>query len=122
MTHPDHILLYVDDAAASGRFYADLLGCEPVDASPGFVLFALSSGLRLGLWTRSGVVPAATAPGGSEIGFQLARDAEVDATHADWQARGVEILSAPERLDFGRSFVARDPDGHRLRVYALAAE
>ena len=32
------------------------------------------------------------------------------------------IAFPPTDLDFGRSFVALDPDGHRLRVYAVAEE
>ncbi|MBB2671410.1 UNVERIFIED_ORG: putative enzyme related to lactoylglutathione lyase [Rhizobium esperanzae] len=46
----------------------------------------------------------------------------VDATHADWQAKGANIVMAPTDLDFGRSFVAADPHGHRLRVYTVAEE
>ena len=40
---PDFMLLYVDSPARSARFYADLLGKEPVEASPTFVLFALET-------------------------------------------------------------------------------
>ncbi|KST60682.1 drug:proton antiporter [Methylobacterium sp. GXS13] len=123
MTEPSNILLYVTDPEASARLYARLLGREPVEASPTFVLFALPSGLALSLWARSGVVPASTTPGGgSEIGFRVDTAARVDALHADWLATGAEIVLAPTDLDFGRSFVAVDPDGHRLRVYAPAED
>ncbi len=72
MTDPSNILLYVTDPEASARLYARLLGREPVEASPTFVLFALPSGLALSLWARNGVVPAPTqAGGGSEIGFRV---------------------------------------------------
>ena len=47
------ILLHVDSPAASARFYADLLGSEPLEQSPTFAMFALPSGLRLGLWSVS---------------------------------------------------------------------
>jgi predicted enzyme related to lactoylglutathione lyase len=43
--------------------------------------------------------------------------AAVDAAHADWCNRGIAILQEPTDLDFGRTFTARDPDGHRLRVF-----
>lgn len=122
MAHPPYILLHVASPAASGRFYADLFGREPVEGSESFVLFALDSGLMLGLWSRDTVIPATGgAPGAVEIGIHLDDDAAVDATHADWAARNVPVLMPPTDLDFGRSFVATDPDGHRLRVYALAA-
>lgn len=122
MPHPNMIILYVDNPATSQPIYADLLGCEPVDASPTFVMFALGSGLKLGLWSRDTVEPsaAAAADGGNEIAFPVASDAEVDAVHADWRARGLSIVQAPTAMEFGRTFVALDPDGHRLRVYAPA--
>jgi predicted enzyme related to lactoylglutathione lyase len=42
----------------------------------------------------------------------------VDAVYADWASRGLRILQTPVEMDFGYTFVATDPDGHRLRVYA----
>lgn len=117
------LLLYVHDAAASARFYTTLLGQQPIEASPTFAIFILPSGLALGLWNKEGVQPApTTAGGGSELGFKVKDGAAVDAAHADWQAKGATIALPPTELDFGRSFVALDPDGHRLRVYAMAEE
>ncbi|MEH3148163.1 MAG: VOC family protein [Methylobacterium frigidaeris] len=121
MTGTNNLLLYVTDPRASGRFYAALLGCEPIEASPTFVLFVLPSGLTVGLWRRDGVLPAPSAAGGGcELAFRVASATEVDAIHAGWRERGATIAMAPADLDFGRSFVAVDPDGHRLRVYAQA--
>ncbi|MFG1280245.1 VOC family protein [Xanthobacter autotrophicus] len=121
MTETNNLLLYVADPEASGRFYAGLLGLGAVEVSPTFVLLMLRSGLALGLWKASGVEPVPTASGGgSELGFKVARAADVDATYAAWLTRGARIALPPTDLDFGRSFVALDPDGHRLRVYALA--
>jgi len=113
------IILYVDSPAASAAFYAKLLGQEPVEASPTFAMFALSSGIGLGLWSRHTVSPtAAAAGGGTEIAFTAEN---VDAVHDDWKARGLVIAQSPADLDFGRTFVALDPDGHRLRVFAPTA-
>ena len=85
------------------------------------MLFALESGLMLGLWSRHTVEPPpGGGPGSVELGFRVEGDADVDAACADWKANGVRILAEPMRLDFGRSFVGLDPDGHRLRVYALS--
>lgn len=112
------VLLYVDSPAASARFYAALLGREPIEESPTFAMFPLPSGLMLGLWSRHTVEPAAKAAGGgAEIAMTVPDAATVDATHADWVARGLLIVQAPTDLDFGRTFVALDPDGHRLRVF-----
>ncbi|WP_144630337.1 VOC family protein [Bordetella genomosp. 13] len=121
MQHPNHIILYVDSPEASGRFYAGLLDAQPVEASPGFVLFVLASGLKLGLWARHTVAPRPVASaGGAELGFPVKYADQVDAVHADWVARGVSIAQSPVDMDFGRTFLALDPDGHRIRVYAPA--
>jgi catechol 2,3-dioxygenase-like lactoylglutathione lyase family enzyme len=116
---PSLVILYVADPPASAAFYADLLGLEPAEASPTFAMFALPSGTGLGLWSRRTVEPAATADagGGSELAFAAE---DVDAVHADWAARGLPIAQAPTDMDFGRTFVAFDLDGHRLRVFAPA--
>jgi catechol 2,3-dioxygenase-like lactoylglutathione lyase family enzyme len=112
------VILYVASAKASEAFYADLLGRPAVDASPNFAMFAMASGVMLGLWTRSDVQPAANAPGGAEIAFAVETNDAVDARCADWRERGLTIAQAPTDMDFGRTFVALDPDGHRLRVFA----
>jgi catechol 2,3-dioxygenase-like lactoylglutathione lyase family enzyme len=121
MPHPNFVILYVENPPASATFYADLLGQPPVEASPTFALFALRSGVMLGLWSRHTVEPAAAAAGGgAELAVTVDDDAAVDATCADWTRRGLPIAQAPTQMDFGRTFVALDPDGHRLRVFAPA--
>jgi hypothetical protein len=52
MSDPNMILLYVDSPAKSAAFYADLLARQPVESSPTFAMFALESGVMLGLWSR----------------------------------------------------------------------
>ena len=75
-------------------------------------------GLMLGLWRRDGVKPAATSAGGGEIAFPVDGAEEVDALFADWRGRGVTIVQPPTKMDFGYTFLALDPDGQRLRVFA----
>ena len=48
----------------------------------------------------------------------MAGDESVTATHAAWSGLGVRVIQPPVRQDFGYTFVALDPDGHRLRVFA----
>jgi predicted enzyme related to lactoylglutathione lyase len=120
---PNFILLYVDSPKASGDFYASLLGREPVETSPTFVMFSLDGGLMLGLWSWHTVKPAPAATGGgSEIGIAVGNAAAVDAARAAWKARGVSIIQEPTEMDFGRTFVGLDPDGHRMRVFAPAPD
>lgn len=125
MTDPSFIILYVDSPEASAAFYRDLLGRPPLDASPTFVMFMLESGVRFGLWSRHTVEPAVSGAGGSgggEIAFSVADADAVRALHSAWQARGLTMAQAPVDMDFGHTFVALDPDGHRLRVFAPAGE
>ena len=118
MADPNFLLLYVKNPLASADFYAGLLGKPPVDRSPGFAMFALDSGVMLGLWAADGVQPAATAPGGGELAFAVADRAAVAALHDAWTARGLPVIQPPTAMDFGYTFAALDPDGHRLRVFA----
>ena len=122
MPEPNYILLYVASPAASAGFYGDMLGRKPVEDSPNFVLFVLASGVKLGLWARADVQPtAAEAIGGNEIAFTLPDVVAVHAAHDDLRARGLRIAQAPTEMDFGTTFVALDPDGHRLRFFAPVA-
>ena len=116
------VILYVEDPLKSAAFYSDLFGRTPLESSPTFAMIALTEAMMLGLWSRHTVEPAAAAiGGGGEIAFVVGAGAEVDAVHADWQGRGLAIAQAPVDLDFGRTFVALDPDGHRIRVFAPGA-
>lgn len=121
MPNPNFLLFFVESPAASAAFYGGLFGLEPVETSPTFALFALSSGLMLGLWSKHTAEPRpGAAAGGTELGLTVDDKATVDATYTQWKGRGLAILQPPVDMDFGRTFVALDPDGHRLRVFAPA--
>jgi predicted enzyme related to lactoylglutathione lyase len=84
-------------------------------------MLPLADKIMLGLWSKHTVEPAATPPGGHEVALTVADADAVNATFADWKKRGLQIAQAPTAMDFGHTFVALDPDGHRLRVFAPAA-
>ena len=116
------LLLHVADHAASATFYNELLGIPIIEQKPDFAMLPLRDGVMLGLWLKETVEPESTGQSGaSEIAFTAADSTAVEALHADWNQRGVPILQAPTRMSFGTTFVARDPDGHRLRVFAPSA-
>lgn len=118
MIHPSYSLLYVESPRASAAFYASLLSLEPVEVSDTFALFVLPGGWKLGFWSRHTVEPSpAGTGGGGEICIVQTSASEIDATFADWAARGVRVLQEPVTMDFGYCFTAADPDGHRLRVF-----
>ncbi|WP_370590664.1 VOC family protein [Pseudomonas gingeri] len=121
MTDPNYFMLYVESPAVSVDFYRRLLGKEPLIDTSDFALFALDSGIKLGLWATRVVTP--TVPhtgGGGEMAFNVGENAIVDEIHEAWRELGVPIVQTPSALGFGYAFVAVDPDAHRLRVYSLA--
>ena len=121
MAQPHFVLLYVDEPKASAAFYARLLDRQPLESSPNFVMFELSPDLRLGLWARRGVEPAPRgAADTGELAMAVRSNEEVEALCADQRSKGATILQEPVTMDFGRTFLAADPDGHRLRVFCPA--
>ncbi len=118
MPNVGFILVYVENVSASEAFYASILGRPAIESSKTFAMLPAAPGLMLGLWRRDGVAPAATTAGGGEIAFPVDSAEEVDALFADWRGRGVTIAQTPTKMDFGYTFLALDPDGQRLRVFA----
>ena len=115
------VLLYVANPPKSAEFYAALLGRPPVETSPTFAMLPLRDGVMLGLWSREKVEPEAGSVGtDGEVAFTVADAAAVRSVHGEWSRRGLPIAQAPTEMDFGTTFVALDPDGHRLRVVAPA--
>ncbi len=114
------VLVYVEDVSRSEAFYTSILGRTSIESSPTFAMLPAAPGLKLGLWRRDGVKPTAGRGAGGEIAFTAKNEAEVDAFCADWRARGIAIAQAPTSMDFGYTFVALDPDGQRVRVFAPA--
>ena len=121
MSLPHFVLLYVDEPEKSAAFYARLLDRKPLDSSPNFVMFELSPDLRLGLWARRDVAPAPRgASDTGELASAVATKEEVEALCAEQRRKGAAILQEPVTRDFGLTFLAADPDGHRLRVFCPA--
>jgi catechol 2,3-dioxygenase-like lactoylglutathione lyase family enzyme len=116
----DFVILYVDSSAASAEFYSGLLGKPIVQQSPGFAVLPLRDGVMLGLWLKNNVEPKVAAGAGAgigELGFNVSSDEAVTTTFKDWTKRGLAIAQEPVKMNFGFTFTALDPDGHRLRVY-----
>lgn len=114
------ILLFVANPQQSSLFYEQLLGIKSLEISPTFAMFGLKNGTMLGLWSRYTAEPRVESPpGAQEICFPAE---DVDAVYEAWGKLNVTIAQKPTEMDFGYTFVALDPDGHRIRVYKLREE
>ena len=116
----NYLLLAVRDPLNSAELYTRLLGREPVERAPTFVLYVLPGGLKIGLWLADDMEPRPNAAGGIEISFSEDSKDAVRATFEEWTKLGLKVLKAPTDMDFGFTFVVEDPDGHRLRPFVRA--
>ncbi|AFL54554.1 putative glyoxalase superfamily protein PhnB [Sinorhizobium fredii] len=84
---------------------------------PTFSSFELQNGFVLGLWATAGVQPGPVGEGSrAELAFMVEGEEAVRAHYEEWRAMGLPIAQELTKMDFGPTFVALDPDGHRLRV------
>lgn len=113
---PHLTILYVASVPASVAFYEAVLGAPPLEASPGFALFPLSEGSMLGLWKREAVEPKVQGPSaGFELAFERSDIASLLAFRDTCWNAGAKVIQDIVEVDFGTTFAAVDPDGHRLR-------
>ena len=116
---PNSVILYVSDVEASTAFYRRILDHEPIETYPGFSVFKLSDDMTLGLQAADEIEPVAEPyVGGAELSLSNVEHADVDRLHAQWEMLSIPMVLEPTVLEFGYTFVATDPDGHRLRVCA----
>ncbi|MHC5307736.1 VOC family protein [Bartonella sp. LJL80] len=119
MFKPSTIILYVEDVEKSTEFYQNFLARAPVERFEGFSVFALTDDFSLGLQDRYSIDPQPTMHnGGTEISMSYATNTEVDDLYRQCCHDNTTIALPPTKLEFGYTFVALDPDGHRLRVCA----
>ena len=116
------VILYVGNLDKAKAFYTEALGLSVVEASSGptFVTLQPARGAMLGLQdkTASRLPPGReTQPGSVEVSFEVD---DVDGTWKRWKEKGVELMTDPMDLPFGRYFLAKDPEGHYLSVYRFS--
>ncbi|MDX1521191.1 MAG: VOC family protein [Anaerolineae bacterium] len=111
----DFLGLVVDDVAEATRFYTETLGFN-VDSEASipnaYTQFALEGETIVGLlggFEQEGITQ------NFDTGIEVEN---VDATYAELQRAGVELLGEPHDMPFGRTFLLRTPDGHVLRMYS----
>lgn len=119
----NYIIVYANDFQKLKAFYIDKLGMTNLGSVSSDIFATLrpsGGGAVIGLQdNKSSQLPPAreTHPGGVELSFEVE---DVDATHKQWKANGVEIISEPADLPFGRYMLAKDPEGHYLSAFRFA--
>lgn len=121
--HLHLITLGVRDFERSRKFYADILGWKPAEASGDDVAFYQAGGVVLALYPREKLAEDAltSAEGSGFSGITLAYnargEAEVDEIIADLKSKGVKIAKEPQKAFWGGySSYFSDPDDYRWEV------
>lgn len=107
--------LICDDIPESTRYYTEVLGFKVNEAEsiPGFYTqFETQGGAMFALLGGFGDAPELKQRFDASLGVK-----NIDATFADWKEKGVEIVTEIQEMPFGRTFLARTPDDHVLRVW-----
>lgn len=117
MTPPNLLIFYVQNPIESGAFYEKLFGFKPNSVVPTFVSFVLGNGFHFALWSTTAKNFVSSGTGNrSELAFMVSEDQEVRRLRDEWGKLGVIIEQDLAQAVFGLTFVALDPDGHRIRV------
>jgi len=115
----DSFLMYVDDIDLSKAFYTEIFKCDAQVLSPTFIAFSLSENCTIELKQLAQVSPPATVTGGgSELSIEVESAEALTDLFECWRQKSVEFIQTPTELIFGLTFVAVDPDGHRIRVFS----
>ena len=112
--HSPAYILYVEDLSASTKLYEKLLATTPLQASETFVMFQEKSGVRVGIKKAE-----RSNSGCNELAFTVEDRQTVSRLHEEWIQQGLAILQEPTDVGYGFTFLAKDADGHRLRVVAV---
>ena len=108
----DHLRIPVTDLARSRAWYVDTLGLAVEFEVPDRRTVALQDGDDFAIFLQE--VPSTVQPNGCALWFQVA---DVDATFAEWSARGVAFAHGPRQTYWGYGAELTDPDGYLIRLW-----
>ncbi|HEX3175904.1 MAG TPA: VOC family protein [Methylomirabilota bacterium] len=115
----DHVVLRVQDQAASQRFYVDVLGCTVDHVNTRISLVQLRFGAALIDLLPADGPPPAEGRGMDHVCLSIRCD-DLGALAAALRARGVhldsEVVQRRGAFGDGPSLYIRDPDGYRLEL------
>ena len=108
----DHLRIPVSDLARSRDWYIRTLGLTVEFEVPDRQTVALQDTEGFTIFLQE--VRSAVAPNQAALWFQVA---DVDATFADWSARGVAFAHGPRKSYWGYGAELADPDGYLIRLW-----
>lgn len=117
MLIPNLLLFYVQNPLASALFYEKIFSLKPIASFPTYVAFTFENGFTFSLWSTQATDFVSDGVGHrAEISFMVKNEELVRKLRKQWSEMGVTIEQDLHEAVFGLTFVALDPDGHRIRV------
>lgn len=117
MLTPNLLLFYVENPIESALFYEKIFSQKPVASFPTYVAFSFENGLTFSLWSIEAKNFVSGGRGHRcELSFMVEDEQIVREIREQWGVLGVTIEQDLHEAVFGLTFVALDPDGHRIRV------
>lgn len=111
------ITIYVSDVEKSIEFYKNIFEIEPNFSVPTYASFSMGNGLSFSLWSNKAKDFISEGDGSRfELSIMVSDEIGVLNLYEKWQGLGVVIEQKFHKAVFGPTFVAVDPDGHRVRV------
>ena len=115
ITQLNHVALHVTDLEASRRFYADVLGLQPIprpafDFPGAWFRLGVDQELHLIAGGKEGSVPAARR------GHYALMVDSMAAAEANLKSRGVPFRGPKPRPDGAQQIFLADPDGYAIEL------
>jgi len=108
----DHLRIPVSSLTRSRAWYVETLGLTVEFEVPDRQMVALQDGGDYTIFLQE--VAAPVDPNGTALWFQVD---DVEASFAEWSARGAQFAHAPSKRYWGYGAELRDPDGYRVRLW-----
>ena len=108
----DHLNIPVSGLDRSRDWYISTLGLKVEFEIPDRRTVALQDSEGFALFLQE----AASGPAPNSIALWFQVD-DVDATYADWSARGVAFAHGPQKNFWGYGAELADPDGYLVRLW-----
>jgi predicted enzyme related to lactoylglutathione lyase len=103
-----HAIVFTEDPGAARAFFGETLGLRSVDAGGGWLIFGLPP-------AELACHPTAPESSGRHELYLMCDD--IDATVAELEAKGVEVVAPISDEAFGRMTRLRVPGGGELGLY-----